>query len=132
MARPKPELVLSDDERLKLTLWASRPKSTQRLALRARIILACAEEPSNKAVAAGGEALWRVGGREGRGPAPPRPPAAAPGAPGPGRARPPRLRPPRDDLLVRRAERAQRAGHGQVPPPASAPGVRQVPRPPRR
>ena len=47
MARPKPELVLSDDERQKLTLWASRPKSTQRLALRARIILACADEPSN-------------------------------------------------------------------------------------
>lgn len=52
MARPKPELVLSDDERQKLTLWASRPKSTQRLALRARIVLACADEPSNKAVAA--------------------------------------------------------------------------------
>ena len=51
MARPKPELVLSDDERLKLSLWASRPKSTQRLALRARIVLACADEPSNKAVA---------------------------------------------------------------------------------
>jgi transposase len=52
MARPKPELVLSDDERQTLTNWASRPKSTQRLALRARIILACADEPSNKAVAA--------------------------------------------------------------------------------
>jgi transposase len=52
MARPKPELVLSDAERQTLTTWASRPKSTQRMALRARIILACAEEPSNKAVAA--------------------------------------------------------------------------------
>ena len=52
MARPKPELVLSDDERQKLTTWANRPKSTQRLALRARIVLACADEPSNKAVAA--------------------------------------------------------------------------------
>jgi len=52
MARPKPDLVLSDDERLTLTTWASRPKSTQRMALRARIILACAAEPSNKAVAA--------------------------------------------------------------------------------
>ena len=51
MARPKPELVLSDDERQTLTRWASRPKSTQRLALRARIVLACADEPSNKAVA---------------------------------------------------------------------------------
>lgn len=52
MARPKPELVLSDDERQKLTIWASRPKSTQRLALRARIVRACVNEPSNKVVAA--------------------------------------------------------------------------------
>src|SRR3954452_2775913 len=52
MARPKPALILSDDERRKLTTWASRPKSTQRLALRARIVLACADESSNKAVAA--------------------------------------------------------------------------------
>ena len=51
MARPKPELVLSDEERRTLTAWASRPKSTQRLATRARIVLACAGEPSNKAVA---------------------------------------------------------------------------------
>jgi transposase len=51
MARPKPELILSDDEQRTLTAWASRPKSTQRLALRARIVLACATEPSNKAVA---------------------------------------------------------------------------------
>jgi len=51
MARPKPELVLSDDERQALTRWAARPKSTQRLALRARIVLACVDEPSNKAVA---------------------------------------------------------------------------------
>ncbi len=52
MARPKPELVLTTDERDKLTGWATRPKSTQRLALRARIVLACADDPSNKAVAA--------------------------------------------------------------------------------
>ena len=52
MARPKPELVLSGDERQKLTTWAARPKSSQRLALRARIVLACAQQPSNKAVAA--------------------------------------------------------------------------------
>lgn len=51
MARPKPELVLSDDERQTLTTWANRPKSTQRLALRARILLACAAEPSNTTVA---------------------------------------------------------------------------------
>jgi transposase len=52
MARPKAELILTDDERLKLNTWASRPKSSQRLALRARIVLACVDEPSNKAVAA--------------------------------------------------------------------------------
>ncbi len=51
MARPKPELVLSEDERQMLTKWANRPKSTQRLGLRARIVLACADEPSNTAVA---------------------------------------------------------------------------------
>src|SRR5262245_1058168 len=51
MARPKPELVLSDDERQALTRWADRPKSTQRLARRARIVLACADETSNKVVA---------------------------------------------------------------------------------
>jgi hypothetical protein len=45
MARPKPELVLTADERQKLATWARRPKSSQRLALRARIILACADEP---------------------------------------------------------------------------------------
>jgi transposase len=52
MARPKPALILSADERAKLTPWANRPKSTQREALRARIVLACADESSNKAVAA--------------------------------------------------------------------------------
>ena len=52
MARPKSELILSIDERQKLTTWASRPKSSQRLALRARIVLTCSTEPSNKAVAA--------------------------------------------------------------------------------
>ena len=52
MARPMAELVLTDDERQTLTTWASRPKSTQRLATRARIVLACAEGLDNKAVAA--------------------------------------------------------------------------------
>jgi len=50
--RPKATLTLTDDERQKLEAWASRPKSTQRLATRARIILACAEGLDNKAVAA--------------------------------------------------------------------------------
>lgn len=35
-----------------MTTWASRPKSAQRLALRARIVLTCADEPGNTAVAA--------------------------------------------------------------------------------
>ena len=52
MPRPMAELVLTDDERQTLTTWASRPKSTQRLATRARIVLACAEGLENKAVAA--------------------------------------------------------------------------------
>jgi transposase len=53
MARPLAELVLSDDERQTLTTWAGRPKSTLRLATRARIVLACAEGLDNKQVAAG-------------------------------------------------------------------------------
>ena len=52
MARPKPELIPSGDERRRLATWADRPTSSQRLAPRARIVLACAGEPSNKAVAA--------------------------------------------------------------------------------
>ena len=52
MPRPMAELILSDDERQTLKTWASRPKSTQRLATRAKIVLACAEGRDNKAVAA--------------------------------------------------------------------------------
>src|SRR3954454_8997073 len=52
MPRPMAELILSDDERQTLKTWASRPKSTQRLATRARIVLACAAGQDNKAVAA--------------------------------------------------------------------------------
>ena len=50
--RPKAELTLTDAERTQLTRWARRRKSTQALALRARIVLACAEGRSNKQVAA--------------------------------------------------------------------------------
>jgi len=50
--RPKADLVLSDAERKTLTRWARRRKSTQALALRARIVLACAEGLSNTEVAA--------------------------------------------------------------------------------
>jgi len=49
--RPKTSLRLSNDEQDKLATWAQRPKSTQRLALRARIVLACAEGLTNQAVA---------------------------------------------------------------------------------
>lgn len=50
--RPKRELVLSDDERETLERWARRPKTAQALALRCRIVLACAEGGSNIEVAA--------------------------------------------------------------------------------
>src|SRR5437762_2998848 len=45
-------LVLSDAERRTLENWAKRRKTAQGLALRARIVLACAEGRSNIAVAA--------------------------------------------------------------------------------
>jgi len=50
--RRKPELILSDDERQTLKTWASRPKSTQQLAQRARIVLMGADGLDNKGVAA--------------------------------------------------------------------------------
>lgn len=49
--RPKKPLTLTDDERAKLEQWARRPKSSQRLALRSRIVLACAAGKSNTQVA---------------------------------------------------------------------------------
>src|SRR5438132_5609125 len=53
MADPRLEsLVLSEDERQMLENWAKRRKTAQGLALRARIVLACAEGRSNTAVAA--------------------------------------------------------------------------------
>jgi len=45
-------LVLSDAERDQLTRWARRAKSSQALALRSRIVLACAEGTPNLEVAA--------------------------------------------------------------------------------
>ena len=41
--RPKAELVLTDEEREQLVRWSRRAKSSQALALRSRIVLACAE-----------------------------------------------------------------------------------------
>jgi transposase len=49
--RPKAPLVLTDEERQTLQRWARRAKTAQALALRARIVLACAEGATNKAVA---------------------------------------------------------------------------------
>jgi transposase len=49
--RPKAPLVLTADERQTLERWARRRTSAQALALRARIVLACAEGATNKAVA---------------------------------------------------------------------------------
>jgi transposase len=48
---PMAELVLSDDERDTLERWARRHTSSQALALRCRIVLACSEGRSNSEVA---------------------------------------------------------------------------------
>jgi transposase len=50
--RRKADLVVTDAERDQLQRWARRAKTSQVLALRARIVLACAEGRENKAVAA--------------------------------------------------------------------------------
>jgi transposase len=49
--RPKKPLVLTDEERVKLEQWARRPKTAQRLALRSRIVLRCAQGLPNQTVA---------------------------------------------------------------------------------
>jgi transposase len=49
--RPKSELTLSDDERLALGRLVRRGKVAQRTALRARIVLACADGGDNASVA---------------------------------------------------------------------------------
>ena len=50
--RPKAGLELTGQERDQLARWARRATSAQALALRAKIVLACAEGKDNKAVAA--------------------------------------------------------------------------------
>jgi transposase len=52
LGRPIPELILSREEYETLQRWGSRPKSAQALALRARVILACAAGKSNTQVSA--------------------------------------------------------------------------------
>jgi transposase len=50
--RPKAELQLTADERKTLVSWSRRAKSSQALALRCKIVLACADGRPNKQVAA--------------------------------------------------------------------------------
>jgi transposase len=52
IGRPKAELVLEESERAQLIRWARRAKTAQYLALRAKIVLACADGRMNKQVAA--------------------------------------------------------------------------------
>src|SRR2546425_9774949 len=49
--RPMPMLTLATEERETLERWVRRPKTAQALALRARIVLACASGQQNGAVA---------------------------------------------------------------------------------
>ena len=50
--RPTVALVLTEEERLTLEVLTTRRKTAQALALRARIVLACAAGKKNKEVAA--------------------------------------------------------------------------------
>lgn len=50
--RPKADLVLTEDERAELQRWARRATTAQSVAMRARIVLACADGKTNKQVAA--------------------------------------------------------------------------------
>jgi len=52
IGRPKAGLVLSETERAQLMRWARRAKTAQFLAMRAKIVLACAEGGTNKQAAA--------------------------------------------------------------------------------
>jgi transposase len=49
--RPKAEVTLSAEERATLERWARRAKSSQVLAMRSRIVLACADGLANKEIA---------------------------------------------------------------------------------
>jgi len=49
--RPKAELVVTDDERGELQRLTKRVRANRDLAFRARIVLACADQPSNTVVA---------------------------------------------------------------------------------
>jgi hypothetical protein len=51
IGRPTKPLNVTPEEREKLTMLARRPKSTQAIAMRARIVLGCDEGLSNGSVA---------------------------------------------------------------------------------
>lgn len=51
LGRPLKPITLAADERSKLVAWSRRPTSAQRLALRAKIVLAAAEGKANTAIA---------------------------------------------------------------------------------
>ncbi|MET8748114.1 helix-turn-helix domain-containing protein, partial [Streptomyces sp. NPDC004728] len=61
--RPKADLVLSDGERDQLVRWARRANTAQYLALRAEIVLRCAEGGTNRRAAMdlGGPGSWSGG-----------------------------------------------------------------------
>src|SRR5258708_11649183 len=80
-------LVLTGDERRTLENWVKRRSTAQGLALRARIVLACAQGGSNVAVAAR-LGVSRTTVRKWRGPFPAPPLGGLPPAPRPRVARP--------------------------------------------
>ncbi len=47
MGRPVPELVLDDSQHAELRAWTRRATSSQAVALRARIVLRCADGLAN-------------------------------------------------------------------------------------
>ena len=63
IGRPLPELVITHDERDALLNWARRPKSAQALALRAKIILSCAEGKTNTDVASRFQVTQQMAGK---------------------------------------------------------------------
>jgi transposase len=51
MGRPTKPIELTEEERSQLQQWARRPQTSQRLALRAGIVLGCADGQENRQVA---------------------------------------------------------------------------------
>ncbi len=59
--RPRKPLSLTPEERSQLEIWRDTPTRNIRRAARARVILACAETPDAKKIAASCDvALWTV------------------------------------------------------------------------